>query len=742
MHKYTVMLVAALLACAALHAALPKAGLAPYAKDAPVDISADSFQTLGDGWVAAVGNVVIRQNDAQVTADRVKVNRETGEVVAEGNVVLVREGQIATRSERITYNFKTGEGLSPKLDVQSESFRVISGPTSRDSYGFFALHDALITTCTNDPSCLHYAVTARDGEFKPGEYVQLHHAKVRFYDVPIFYYPLFRRSLVDHFGWRFEPGYDSDWGAYLLSTYKMQLVNFGGDTHDSIDSHTHGDYRTERGWAAGEDISWHFGDTDSYDNASWGFLSGYYLSDDKPMWKKLDRYPDRDEAEDSRYRIKLRHDTYFTTADYLTLRTTYYSDSYMMQDFFEDEYKDYLKPESYASYTHNGQYATLGIGVNHRLNKFYQNVNRYPELTFESTLLELGESGFYYETQNSGGFLEYEYADYDNDRAVPDSYDTVRIDTLHEINRPVKIDFLSLVPRVSWRGTYYSHTKETLSHTETVEGTNVTKTVVQDGDADLRSLFEIGAEASFKAYGFYEGASNTIYRHVVEPYADWSLIPEPNLRPKDLYKFDNIDSLDKNHQVKAGVRQLVQRKNAEGSIKKIFDLDLYAIYSIEDANDKSGMHYYGADCIWYITDDIKVDTDARYDAFEDDFEHIDFWMSLWQGDRWEVSGECYYIPDDVTLFRGDIRCNLSDYWAVGLYARYDAEDSRCEEICSYLQYNLDCISFRLRSAYEPSYTRDDGTERDAKVKVSLYAWLRAFTPKRYERKLRDGYWDD
>lgn len=739
MRKYLLLSLAAIVG-AALQAA-PDLGIASYNKDAPVDVQADSFQSLANGWVSASGNVIIRQSDAQVTADRVRINRETGEVVAEGNVVLIREGQVATHSDRISYNFKTGEGLAPNLDVQSEQFRVISGPSKRDAYGFFHLEDGLITTCTNDPSCLHYAVTARTGEFKPGEYVRLHNAVVRFMDTPVFWYPNFRRSLVDHFGWRFQPGYESDWGAYLLSTYKMQLFDLGGETHDSINSYTHGDYRTERGWAAGEDVTWKLGEL--YQHGTYGYVSGYYLSDDDPMNEDYDRFQDRDVAEDSRYRVKLRNDTYLTPADYLTLRTTYYSDSYVMQDFFEDEYKDYIIPESYASYTHNGLYTSYGATVNHRVNKFYQNVNRTPELWLDSNLIELGESGIYYQTANSGAFLEYEYADYDTTNRVPASYDTLRVDTKHQFDMPLKVDFVSLVPRVSWRGTYYSETRS--SHKQpyvTAAGTNGVKTVWTEEGADMRSLFEIGAEASFKAYGFYDGASNTVYRHVVEPYADWSLIPEPNLRPKDLYHFDAIDNLDKGHSVRLGVRQLVQRKNADGAISKILDLDLYGIYYFEDQNDESGMKYYGADCVWYVTDDIKIDTDARYNAFDDEFEHIDFWMSLWQGDRWEVAGECYYIPDDTTLLRGDIRCNLSQSWAVGLYTRYDAEESRCEQISGYMQYSLDCISFRFRSAYEPSYTRDDGTEREAKLKFSFNAWLRAFTPSRYERRLHDGYWDD
>lgn len=716
-------------------------GLTPYTPDAPVDVSAQSFQTLSNGWVAAQGNVVIRQKDAQVTADRVMINRETGEVAAEGNVVLIREGQVATRSDRIVYNYRTGEGLSPKLDVQSQTVRVISGPSRRDTRGFFHLSNALVTTCTNDPSRLHYSVTARRAEFRPDEYVQMHNAVVRFLGCPIFYYPLFRRSLVDHFGWRFIPGYESDWGAYLLTTYKTQLVDLGGEFHDSIDSHTHADYRTERGWAFGEDLSWKIGDL--YNDGSYGVVSGYYIADDDPMGEDLDRYDGRDIAEDNRYRFKLRHDTYFTPADYLTIRTSYLSDSYVLPDFYEEEYKDYIQPESYASYTHIGEYFSFGLGVNHRVNDFYDNVNRMPDAWFDTTLIELGNLGLYYESQNSGGLLEHEFPDYDNGHSVSESYDVFRLDSLHQLNYPLKLAFLSVVPRAGYRGTYYSKTRSESEEEFLEDGTNlVTRIVENEESAKLRNLFEIGAEVSFKAYGFYDGNDGLLYRHVVEPYANWTYVPEPNVRPDELYYFDAIDRLDMGNYVRTGVRQLVERKNEDGSIKKMLDLDLYGIYYIEDANGDNGFKRYGADAVWFVTDDIKVDADALYDVDKDDFDHIDFWIALWQGERWEAAGECYYIPDDTTLFKGDIRCNLSDYWAVGCYVRYDAEISRCEQVAAYIQYSLDCIAFRFRTAYEPAFTRDDGTEREAKVKLSFNTWLRAYVPPRYERKLRDGYWDD
>lgn len=718
-----------------------------YSSSAPIDFVANNIQMLSNNWVYAEGGVVIRQKGAQLTADSMHLNRESGDVVAKGNVVLIREGQGVVRTDSIGYNYKTKEVVTPNLDVQSQNFRVISGPAKRDYAGLYQLSDVLMTTCTNHPSSLHYAVTAKNGEFMPEQYVVMHGAKVRFFDLPIFYYPYFGRSLVDHFGWRFIPGYDSDWGAYLLTTYKTQLVDFGGKFHDSINSYTHFDYRSDRGFALGEDITWSFGD--AYDGGSRGTIGVYGIFDDDPMNPDYDRFANRDVAEDTRYRITFRHDTYFTPSDYLTLRTSFFSDSYVMPDFYEDEYEDYIQPESYASFTHNGEFISYGIGINHRVNKFYQNVNRMPDAWLDTTLLELGDSGIYYESRNSAGLLQSEAADYDLENvAVRDAYETFRFDTLHELTLPFKtLGFLSVVPRASYRGTYYSKTRESFeeSYVDSVTTNTLTRTAYQEGDAELRSLFELGTEISFKAYGFFEDSNGEVYRHIVEPYANWTFVPEPNLRPADLYEFDYIDRLDKGHYVRTGVRQLVQRKvgnQAGARVRDILDIDLYAIYYFEDENDESGVNAYGVDVEWNVAENIKIDADALYDAVLEDFDHVDFWISLWQGERWEAAGQCYFIPDDTMLFRGDIRCNLSERWAFGTYIRYDSEISRCEKIAGYLQYNLDCISFRFRTEYEPAFEFDDGTERDAKIHFSFNAWLRAYTPTRYERKLRDKYWDD
>ena len=709
---------------------------APVRSDVPIQISADSFSASSNGWVVAEGNVLVRQSDAQVTADRIRVNKDSGDIIAEGNVILVREGQGATRTERLAYNYRSGEGITPKLDVQSAAFRVIAEKATRLGDGSYELYDVKVTTCTNDESILHYYVKAKQAYFLPEQYVILKDATFRFHNAPLFYFPTVKKSLVDHFGWRFIPGYESDWGGYLLSTYRRQIADLGGPFHDSVDSETHIDYRTERGFALGEDIGWHLGDNET-GGGHYGRIGFYGIFDDNPMDEDYDRDPRHDVAEDFRYRAAFSLNSALAEADSLAIRTSYLSDSYVLPDFYEDEYKRLRQPDSFATYTHTDTGWSAGIGVYHRMNKFYDAVNRMPDAWVDVLNTQIGETPFYYESQTQGGVLQREFADYGNStNEVADSYDALRIDSRHAIYLPEKVfGFLSLVPRAVYRGTYYGTTREA-REIEEFDGTNtVVSTVYEEAGAKLRNLFELGLETSFKAYGIYEDDFGRI-RHVVEPYANYTLIPEPNVRPDELYKFDNVDRLDKANFVKFGLRQYLQRKVDGSTVNRIY-ADVYGIYDIEDSDDESGLRTIGLESEFLPTESIRAELDATYDAQESEIDNVDFWITLWQGDRWEAGGEFYYRPDICAQYAGAIAVNFTEHWGAKIYARYDSELSRLEQISGYLQYNLDCISFRLRGSYEPAFTRDDGTEREAKIRVSFYTWLRAFPEKRYERRIRD-----
>lgn len=730
----------------------------PMTVEVPVEIAADSFSASSNGWVVADGNVLIRHNDSQITADHIRVNKESGDIVAEGNVVLVRRGQGVTRTDRLTYNYKKGEGETPRLDVHSAVFRVIAEKAKRIDDGSYELENVKVTTCTNEEDTLHYYVKARKAYYLPDQYVILKNATFIFEDIPFLYLSSAKKSLVDHFGWRFEPGYETDWGGYLLTTYKRQIADYGGEHYDSLDSFTHIDYRTERGFALGEDIDWHFGDRERGEG-HFGTIGVYGIFDDNPMDDDYDREKGTDIPEDFRYKAFVDISSALSDNDNIMVRSSYYSDSYVLPDFYEDEYKLLTHPDSFAAYAHTGEGWSAGLGVYHRANEFYESLNRMPEAWLDILNTQIGNTPFYYESQSEAAFLQKEFADYGVSTNKPaESYDSLRVDSRQALYLPLKFfEFLSFVPRSVYRGTYYGTTRE-VRRVPHLSGSNtVYRTQFSDGDADYRNLFEFGVETSFKAYGMFEDDAGRL-RHIVEPYVNYTFIPEPNIRPSaqiksdsqkpmyDLYKFDYIDSLDKANNVRFGLRQHLQRKVEEVTVDRIY-ADIYAIYDIENAKEESGLRTIGFDGEFRPTNSIFLDVDLTYDAMESEVDYADAWLTLWQGDSWEISTEFYYKPDKkdpCTQYSGAIAVNFTEHWGAKIYARYDSERARLEQITGHIQYNLDCISFRLHCRYEPAFTREDGTEREQKIRVSFYTWLRAFPEKRYVRKMHEDidYMDD
>jgi hypothetical protein len=714
------------------------------AEDAVPDITAASIHfDRESGWYTASGNVRIVYGNNELHAEEVRLDPESGEVRASGNVRLIRKDQSTWTGDNIAYNYKTGAGLASVLDVRSDPFTVHAEESSRQADGTFLLDRVQVTTCTNELGAFHYHVSGRETEFKPGGYFKARHAVLRLGRVPIFYVPYWYRDFEHHYGFRFVPGYSSRWGAYLLSAYTFKMVDFGKDDLGkdmSLNSKTHLDLRSKRGVAVGQDFSWALG------GGGRGFLSGYLLDDDDPGTRCVSPY---DELDPERYRVRAEHDLLFSPYDRIRLQATYLSDNDVLRDFFEDDYRVSPQPANYLAYSHNADSYTFGVGAYGRLNDFYGSVNRLPEAWMETYRREIFDTGLYYQGETRGGWLQREFADFsdvDPSLAAADAYDTVRVDTHHMVYLPKKFfRFLQVVPRAGFRATYYGDTlrNETavLPATTTIETNDLgqavtvlhpeeTVTVQSPDGSGIRFCPELGMEVSFQAFGWYEDAAGKPWRHVVEPYLNYTFIPEPSLVPGELLQFDSVDRLDLTHRLKLGNRHLLQTKGADGRVTTPLDIDLYGIFDIDGPgeNPETGLRSIATDGRLRPARWLRVDFDALYDADESEVAVADGRLWLLDTPLWNAYGEVNYRVDRSTLYTGGIVFSMSDAWSVNAYSRFEAEESEVEEIGGYIQYQTDCLIFRLKGRYLPGYTRSDGHEEEDDYRISLNVWLRAFPP--------------
>jgi len=691
----------------------------------PIEVDADQLDyDKASGRITATGNVVIICGLDELRADQVLVNINSGDAYALGNVILSR-GDAKTYGTKLQYNFRTRVCSLDDPEVDASPFRVIADRVTRAGQNEYVLHKAKVTTCVfKYPHC-HYHIRARRITVVPGEYMKTRGGVWFFGPVPCMYMPYWYRDLATDAGFRFYPGYRSKMGGYLLSSYYHRLA-------PNLRAEHHVDYRSRRGVALGEDLKW------NAPNVA-GALKLYYLDDKAP--NDDDEDPTIADIDSQRYRIHLQHDQTFDERTLMLVQLSYLSDTDLLEDFFDSDYRVLRQPENHVTLSHRRDTFTVTALANSRLNDFYGNVNRLPEVSVDFLRLQLGRSSFYYEGQTVAAQLGRVWPE----GSAEEDYASLRMDTAHMLYQPRRyFGWLNLVPRAGYRGTYYSasldsqtfDSVETLSSTNTtVEGgitntvitttfaTNTTTSVTETG-AKLRNLFEVGAELSFKAFKVLDPRGAGL-RHVVEPHANYTLRLEPNVLPDALYQFDNVDTLGELHEILLGVRNKIQTKS-RGRPFDLVDVDTFVSLRLNAEGDQEVFERLYVDAEFRPTEWLSLDLDGAFNAANSELEQFNTRVDLLREALWTARVEHRYRLDDSNLLAGTLTFYPSAKWAFNVFGRYEFEASRVEEQGGSIERELDCIGLRLGGSVLPGFTRTDGTEKDIEYRVMLEFWLTAF----------------
>jgi hypothetical protein len=392
-------------------------------------------------------------------------------------------------------------------------------------------------------------------------------------------------------------------------------------------------------------------------------------------------------------------------------------------------------------------------------------VNRLREVSFDMLRQPIGDTSLYYGGQTAGAYLERVFPESDGSDL---DYSSGRLDTEHTVYRPQKcFGFLTVVPRAGYRGTYYSDTRQETTFTEAVASSvtnfvvgagGVTNAVVatttetrtftrqENAGSDFRNLFELGLETSYKAFKSWNTRAGE-RRHIGEPYANYTLVPKPNLTPDNLYEFDEIDTLDEEHFIRFGMRNKYQKKLKDSPFDLV-DLDLYTRYLIEREEDQDAIDRAFMDAEFRTSERLVFYTDAEYDI---QFSEVDVFnaRSTWLfADYWagtveyrfkngDEPEEATVVDETTSLIRYAVDWYACRAWTLGLDGRYEFELDRLEEQGGYIQRNYDCMSVRLGGSTMPGYTRTDGTERDDELRVYMELWFTAFPETTFSGKHRN-----
>lgn len=456
-------------------------------------------------------------------------------------------------------------------------------------------------------------------------------------------------------------------------------------------------------------------------------LLTYFVDDDKPDLNRTTL--NRELIGKDRYRIKLSTYQFFTDDFYFKADIDKISDRYLLQDFYEGEFTKNPNPENVVSLTYIQPSWITTLTARYQPNEFFDSTERLPELAFEAPRTPLANTGIFYETSNTLGYL---HRSFDNATPLPE-YSTVRADTFHQFSLPeTYFGWLNFDPRIGLRGTYYSRSAPSNTsayalqfandtNAQSILDTTTTSTDLQlknaqdlrnqiaafktEGDI-VRPVLNAGFDLSFKLSRVYDDVESRTFgldrlQHIVQPYVDFQfvedfgygsrrllqfdrLLPTTQLQPIDFPQFTSIDTIDENTAVRVGVRNRLQTKRDALTfnwleLDTFFQANIYQPDQVATfANTNTTFSNLFNQFTFRPLPWVNLTIDSQLPAFtgKKGFTEVDTALQFQATSNLDFTISHRYLNNNPffqnsSLLRLNVYYRLDDNWAAGFSERYE-----------------------------------------------------------------------
>lgn len=609
------------------------------------EISAENWNIIGNNLVVK-GNVHVPMGDLDIYADQAVVDMDSRSFTVQGNIqvyrkaktsLLLEPGEIARaenlpgvttrlvslstdifgvqkitveatyvngtiKADSLSGNLTTGFFEFSKAEMEFNSFVCRAERGERRSNGIIVVKDAEMSTCSYLASRnAHYSISCGEAYITPydtdsfgldnlntdaGDYTFFAVNCVgRIYGVPVIWLPMLYKPRDEKFGLpQMQWGSSGDYGFFLSISKKYHLFDYPNTTIRLF-----GDFYERRGFGYGARVR------ASTDN-SWTDIFGYGIYDSNPY--RTDKY--------YRYGIEVPHQRYdFRISNVTHISPTLdfrghfevMSDPYINRDFFRDYYSANPEPVTFASLEKQFDHFSAAIYVRPRVNDFFNAVERLPEGRIDIYRQEILNTNIYYQGEISMAYLRRKWMEYDKRGFSADTkaYSAGRFDNLNMFYYPLRLDWLTIVPRAGFRMTAYTDSSKTKIHERDLAQMLVvndigyeslraagTRSYDDKGGSRFRFVAEFGVEASTKIYNSWQDVRSAFFeldglRHMIQPYVNYNFIPRPSEERKHLYYFDDIDRITEQHFVRLGIINRLQTRR-DDAIVDYFTMENYWDY--------------------------------------------------------------------------------------------------------------------------------------------------------------------
>ncbi len=686
-----VLLVAALFASAGLIR-----GEIQTPQNVPIEITSTGETTYENGLATARDNVAIHIGNTDIYADYAQYNSTTHDVELRGHVRIYRDTSFYI-SDSGVYNTETKKIRAISGRTESQPYFLGGQNVSSISENGYLIQDGTFTT--SDSSKPDFHLHARKIRVYEHDRVIFQYVTAYIGKVPIFWWPYLYQSLDNAFSFTVSPAYYSTWGPSLLTQVTFPI-------RDNIQGRVRLNYYGRRGPAIGFDPVIDYGK----DEDSQARIKSFYIQDQNPNLNQTN--VPRTGVPTGRYRLSLEDRTNFTDSIYGIANLTKLSDQYVMQDFFQGEFRIDPVPDNVIAVAKTDPFYTLTAIERFQANEFFTTTERQPEVVLDIKRHGLFGGPIFYEGETGFANLQLQFPD----GSGFENYGTIRFDTFHQLTYPnTYFGWLSIVPRVGFRGTYYGKTWD-LGSTTFVPPSNplvpdfilppptLANPVQFDGDT-FRTVFNTGAEASFKISRTWENVQSRALgldglMHVIQPFTDFSYVSENGPNPLSILEFDRfepstqlraidfpqftpIDSIDSWTVWRVGVRNRLETRRDDRTITWL-ELDTFFDVNFDNPYDRTDYSNFFNNLRFTPLPWMSFSVNSQVPAFAKGFTEVNTIASVQPIANLQLSVGHRYLNDnpfflDSSLFLVGGYYRINDNWGVGAQEQYEATTGLLEQ---------------------------------------------------------------
>ncbi len=665
-------------------------------QNVPMEITSTGETTYENGLATARDNVAIHIGNTDIYADYAQYNPSTHDVALRGHVRIYREASLYI-AESGVYNTETKKIRALTARTESVPYFLKGGNVTSISDNGYLVQGGNFTT--SDTARPDFHLHAQKIRYYEDDRVIFQYVTAYIGNVPVFWWPYLYQSLSDTFSFSVTPAYTSTWGPSLLTQVMFPITDY-------IKARLRLDYFGRRGPAIGFDPVIDYGK----DQSSQARLKTFYIDDQNPDINQTN--VPRKDVPTNRYRLSLEDRTNFTDSIYATANITKLSDAYVMQDYYPGEFRIDPVPDNVVALTKTNPVFTLTGIERFQANDFFTTTERQPEVVLDIKRHGLFGGPIFYEGETGFANLRLQFPE---DSGIK-NYGTDRFDTFHQLTFPnTYFGWLSFVPRVGYRGTYYGKTWD-LGSTVFVPPTNplvpdfilppptTANPIKFDGDT-FRSVFDTGAEASFKISQKWENVQSRAFgldglMHVIQPFTDFSYVKEDGPNPLSILQFDRfepstqlraidfpqftpIDSIASWTVWRVGVRNRLETRRDDQTITWL-ELDSFVDVNFTNPYDRTDYSNLFNNLRFNPLPWMSLSINSQLPAFSKGFTEVDTVASVQPLANLQVNVAHRYLNgnpffQDSSLFVFGGYCRLNDNWSVGVQEQYEAETGLLEE---------------------------------------------------------------